>query len=691
MTMREILKPMKELWATIKKQMGTVSFPGWLFVILMVFYNELMMHLWITEEINWWRLLALVLFSLGCGCVFGLISALVPSEKAAKWTAVGISLLVTTVWLTMYFVSDAYQVFMTPNTIVGGAGGVAKDYMELIVSLLLRNLWRIGLMLLPSLLYGMFCRCQRSGWKVRMHLALIASYLYLLGGVVSKGPAGDSARFDAAYNFDSAVRYLGLNVAMALEAGGASASEEAPAFVAVPAAPQQQTPAAVQQPQLQETIPAEEEAVVYGDQVIAGIDYGALAAKEGNSSVKAVYEYLDSLPVAKQNEYTGLFAGKNLILISAEAFTAEVIDPVMTPTLYRMANEGIRFTEYYQPAWGASTTGGEFSNLMGLMPANGGSCMMEVRQQNMFLTMGKQLQAQGYYSTAYHNHDYDFYDRDLTHTHIGYDQYLAKFGGLEGITMEWPESDLEMIDISVEQYIDKQPFSIYYMTVSGHSVYSQKTHAQARKNYDKVAHLDCSETVKCYLAAQLEFEAAMASLVQQLEEAGIADDTVIVISTDHYPYGLERSNTWKNSVDHLSELYGVDYCDKFTRDHNALIIWSACLEDMDLQVDTPVFSLDILPTLSNLFAVEYDPRLLAGRDVLSDAEPIVFWPDYSWVTDKGTFDMSKNTFTPREGVVVEEGYVERIQAIVTNRISHSIAVQNLDFFNYLYAAMHPNE
>lgn len=239
-----------------------------------------------------------------------------------------------------------------------------------------------------------------------------------------------------------------------------------------------------------------------------------------------------------------------------------------------------------------------------------------------------------------------------------------------------------MIDISVPQYIEQQPFSIYYMTVSGHCGYSLKANAMSRKNYDLVDY-DGSETVKCYLAAQLELEMAMESLIRQLEEAGIADDTVIVISPDHYPYGLERSSTWKNTENYLNELYGVTEVDRFTRDSNALIIWSGCLEDKNLKVETPVYSLDILPTLSNLFGLNYDSRLLVGRDVFSDTEPLVLWPEYSWKTDKGTYDSGSRTFTPAEGVEVDDSYVDRIKAIVSNKISYSREVQNLKYFQVL--------
>ena len=239
-----------------------------------------------------------------------------------------------------------------------------------------------------------------------------------------------------------------------------------------------------------------------------------------------------------------------------------------------------------------------------------------------------------------------------------------------------------MIDITVPQYIDKQPFSIYYMTVSGHSVYTKKNH-MAGKNYDVVADMDVSEPVKCYYAANMELEYAMESLVRQLEEAGIADDTVIVIATDHYPYGLERSSAWENSKDYLPELYGVKKVDRFVRDHNALIIWSGCIEDMDIVVDTPVYSLDILPTVSNLFGVEYDSRLLVGRDVFSDAMPLVLWPNFSWVTDKGTYDSTTGIFTPREGETADEAYIDYVTALVKNKITFSKSVQNLDYYDTL--------
>ncbi|MDD5863087.1 MAG: LTA synthase family protein [Firmicutes bacterium] len=668
----------------IRGKVGEIPVPGWLFVLIMVLYNELMLHIWSGETFLAGRMLALTAFALGFGGVLALLVSLLPSARAEKWGAVIVSVLVSIVCLTEYFILDAYKSFMAPATVIGGAGGVAGDFLDIVISLVARNLWRIALILLPVVLYGVFCQSRRTSWKLRGALAAGTVVLYLLGFGCAFGLTNDAARFREAYDFDSVVRVFGLNMALTLDIGRSAAPEQEPSFLAVP----EPAPAPTEQTEAAESLPeTTEPPVVYEPNVLKGVDFEALAASEKSGNIASIHSYVASQTPTMQNEYTGLFKGKNLILITAEAFTSEVIDPELTPTLYRLANRGIRFTDYYQPAWGASTTSGEFSNLIGLVPTNGGSCMKETIQQNFFLTMGHQLQKQGYTSIAYHNHFKDFYDRDRTHVPLGYDQFLARYGGLEGLSPIWPESDLEMMDITVPQYIDKQPFSIYYMTVSGHCPYGRNENAMTAKNYDKVQDMDCSETIKGYYAANLELEYAMESLVNQLEAAGIADDTVIVLATDHYPYGLERSSAWHNATDLLKELYGVESYDNFIRDHNTLIIWSGCIEDKGIQVDDPVYSLDILPTLSNLFGVEYDSRLLVGRDVFSDAEPLVLWPNSSWKTDLGTYNASTGKFTPAEGVQVDGDYVKRISAIVTNKINYSREVLNLDYFRWLSSAL----
>lgn len=678
--------PQTKAQAKVKKK--KTRLPGPLFVVLMTVFNELMLYFWVPGPFEIGQLVQVLLFALSFGTVLGCIASFFGRGKAA---AVLLSLLVTVLCGLEFFIHDAYQCFMTFQTVLAGADGIATGFASVVASLILRNLWRIALMLLPIFLYAVGGRSRRFRPGKRMLMATAAFLLYALSLFAVEQFAVDAAKLRDAYNFNTAVRSFGLNMGLTLDLINSVSGQEDGDFVTVTPTEEPPEEAPTEGGSLpHETVPEEtaaptEPPITYGENVM-DFNFAALAEDESQAAVAKIHSYVASLKPSSQNEYTGLFAGKNLILISAEAFSAEAIDPELTPTLYRLATEGIEFTDYYQPAWGGSTSTGEYSNLVGLVPADGIESIKESVQQDLFLTIGNQLQALGYHSAAYHNHSYTYYDRHKTHVNFGYDTFTGMRNGMEaGVKDQWPESDLEMMEFTVQQYIDKQPFSVYYMTVSGHALYNQPGNNMARKNYDVVADMDASEAIKCYISTQLELEYAMESLVRQLEEAGIADDTVIVLATDHYPYGLEKSSTWGNDEDYLAELYGYAYSNVIQRDHSALIIWSGCIEGENIQVDDPVYSLDILPTLSNLFGVDYDSRLLIGRDVFSDAEALVLWPDYSWKTDKGTYVSGR--FTPAEGVEVSEDYVETICAAVKNKITYSKSVAEKDYFNYLAELM----
>lgn len=672
----------------IKEKLGKFPIPAWLFAILAVLYCETIFHLWITEDFSAGRFAAVLAFALGFGGILAQIVSFIGHKKWGKWVSAALVAIVSVFYIVEYFVKDAYVTFMTMGTLLGGAKGVATDFIDVVLSLVARDFWRILVFLLPVIVYAALAKPVATSWRLRWFGLVLAIVAYIGGWGIVKAVGEDTARFGSAYNFDSAIHCFGLNMGFTLDALNSGSTEDEGEFVMVETPAPTPSPTEAQSGEepadAGETEPVE---AAYGPNIM-DFDFAALADSESNSRIANIHRYVSTVEPTMQNEFTGLFKGKNLILITAEAFSKEVIDPELTPTLYRLANKGIRFDDYYQPMWGGSTSSGEFSVLTGLVSASGTNSIKESRQQELFLSIGKQLQKEGYYSIAYHNHLYNFYDRDKTHTYYGYDTYIGMHTGMEeGVKEQWPESDLEMMDFTVQQYIDKQPFSVYYMTVSGHCRYNFLGNKMSKKNQDAVQDLDCSETVKAYIACQLELEYAMESLVRQLEEAGIADDTVIVLSTDHYPYGLENSATWGNKQDYIAELYGYDPKNHVERDHNALIIWSGCIEDMDLHIEDPVYSLDILPTLSNLFGVNYDSRLIVGRDVFSDAEPIVLWYDYTWKTDKGIYNSETQKFTPAEGVMVDDGYVKHIKDIVYNKIYYSREVQNTDYFNYLWKAM----
>lgn len=673
-----------------QKNRKRIVIPSGLFLIGTLAYYEVLLHLWTNTGIDVQRLLVVATFGLCAGALLAFLDGLLPA-KAGKWVAVGIAVVLAVLYVAELLINEYFQNFMPLSMMLAGGAGVAGTFMHEVFKLIFSHILHIAAVLLPIIAFAVWADCGKVGWQLRIALLGAVAGLYGIGVMLVCTVGGYATGLIGAPDFDSTVRNFGLSIALPLEiyetVTGAERGpqfemefeivEEATEATEAPTVPPATDPLSTGPEE--ETEPPTEPPAEPQPHVLP-LDFAALAEDEPYGTIAKMHRYVDSLTPSMENDYTGLFEGKNLILITAEAFTGEFINPELTPALYRMMTEGIYFTDYYQPGWGAGTTGGEFSNVVGMMPY-GGKCMEESYQQDLFLTIGNQLQEAGYRSAAYHNNSYTYYSRHLTHKKLGYDEFIGYGNGMEkGVKKQWPQSDLEMFSYIIPQWVDsEEPFSLYFMTVSGHSSYKFNEHAVAKRYRDQVADLPYYDAVKCYIAANLDFEASMAFLIEALEEAGIADDTVVVISSDHYPYGLNAAN--------LNNYFGEDTTSEMVRDQNQLIIWSGCLEDQDIVVDTPVYSLDVLPTLSNLFGVEYDSRLLPGRDVFSDAEPLVFWTDYSWKTDKGSYNNGTRTFTPNEGVEVDESYVKNVSARVRNIYTYCRTVQQSDYFNYVSKAL----
>jgi phosphoglycerol transferase MdoB-like AlkP superfamily enzyme len=178
--------------------------------------------------------------------------------------------------------------------------------------------------------------------------------------------------------------------------------------------------------------------------------------------------------------------------------------------------------------------------------------------------------------------------------------------------------------------------------------------------------------------------------MEQLEAAGIADDTVIVLTTDHYPYGLVE-----NGQDYYVELSGInDTVNDVSRYKNSLILWCGSMEE-PVVVDTPCSSIDIVPTLCNLFGIAYDSRLYSGRDVFAEnytpykastSMPLVVFPmgnSYSWITDAGVYDANKGVFTPYEGVQVSDNYVDTVSLLASAKFAYAKQVLQRDYYGII--------
>lgn len=410
---------------------------------------------------------------------------------------------------------------------------------------------------------------------------------------------------------------------------------------------------------------------------ITNIDFKKLSENEEDEEVKEMHKYFASMEPTKKNEYTGMFEGKNLVVLVGESFSSLAIREDLTPNLYKLYNEGFQFDNFYTPVFPVSTADGEYMTDTALIPKEGVWSFKEIAGNYMPYSYANVFESLGYSSNAYHNHKATFYERDKYIDTMGYNSYLAVGTGLENRmdASKWPNSDYEMIDVTTDDYINNDKFLAYYMTVSGHLNYTTTGNAMVRRNWDAVKDLPYSDKAKGYLAANIELDKAVGELIKNLEEAGKLEDTVIVISGDHYPYGL--------TLEEINEISTYERDDKFEKYHMPLMIWSGSMKE-PIKIEKLGTSIDILPTVLNLFGVEYDSRLLIGKDILSDSDPLVIFADRSFITDKGKYNAVTGEFIANDGEQIEEGYVDKINSVIYRRFQMSRLILEKDYYRKVF-------
>ncbi|MBR3308217.1 MAG: sulfatase-like hydrolase/transferase [Lachnospiraceae bacterium] len=421
------------------------------------------------------------------------------------------------------------------------------------------------------------------------------------------------------------------------------------------------------------------------------IDFAALKNESNDEIVKALCDYFGAKESMEVNEYTGLFKDYNLIYICAEAFSDYGIDPEITPVLWDMAHSGIVLHNYYN-SYINTTTNGEFSLDLSLWPdvsrtADRGAAAGSFPQSAalyMPFGLGKLFTAEGAVAYGYHDYLGDYYKRRLSWANLGYEQ--LKFMD-EGMTFSsyWPASDLEMFEQSMEDYVNEDRFHANYMTFSGHGPYRPSNEMYVRNIaevtnrgiYDKYSDI----TVIGYFCGEFELERAMEYMLKRLEEAGKLENTVIVLSGDHFPYQVPESA--RKDLNHGEELDTV-----FEQYHSTCIIYNAGLKE---PIDCYEYccNVDILPTVLNLMDIPYDSRLLMGTDVFSDGVHRARLYNGSFLTDYVYYD--KNSGEARYvyegdelGEEELEAYFEAMRDYTEKEYVASINMLKTDFYLYVW-------
>ena len=416
----------------------------------------------------------------------------------------------------------------------------------------------------------------------------------------------------------------------------------------------------------------EPEEIVYGDNALE-IDFNSL--QSNNKDIQKLNAYMATETPTNKHQYTGMFEGKNLIFILAEGFNETAVDKDRTPTLYKMINEGFVFNNFYSPVH-LSTTGGEFQATTGLVPTQSTLNIWKKETPTIAYGLGNAFGNIGYDVQSYHDWTYTYYKRNITMKTLGFSDYTGCGNGLEKLmSCSWLPSDIDLINVTTPDYLGQDGnFVTYYVSVSGHSPYNSSSNI-ARKYLDQIEG-DYSTPVKYYLASQMELDRMVEQLIINLEESGQLEDTVIALVGDHYPYTL--------TTEEMNEISNYEKDGIVEVNKSNFIIWNSEMEE-PIVVDKLGSQIDVLPTLLNLFAIEYDSRLIVGKDILSDTGCLAIFSNYSWVSDYGTYYANKKQFVLKDGKKLDnlEEYVKAINNRVSNAYSISKMILDTDYYTYV--------
>ena len=360
--------------------------------------------------------------------------------------------------------------------------------------------------------------------------------------------------------------------------------------------------------------------------------------EETDPTKKTLDQYFLSRKIAQPNEYTGYFEGKNVIVIMLESVNNIILNSEYYPNFSKILEHSWYWENNYSPRNACATGDNEFSGMTSIYALNT-SCTSNVYPNNEYFTSIFNVFKNSQYTvTSYHDLDSTYYARDIFHKAMG---SMAYYDGNDlGISfdssncLEWP-SDVEFVEKASAIFTQNTPFMAWLTTVTPHQPYDGPS-TYGDKYLSLFEDTNYSMELKRYMSKLKVTDDALGALINSLEQKGILQDTVIVLYGDHYPYGLVDSD--------VASVVDYDIHDFYEIERTPFVIYNSELEPVTFSSKTSY--INILPTLANLFNLDYDPRFYFGEDLFSpDFSNRVVFADSSWEDNIARYDARSGLVT----------------------------------------------
>ena len=348
---------------------------------------------------------------------------------------------------------------------------------------------------------------------------------------------------------------------------------------------------------------------------------------------KDLDDYYENKETDPDNEMTGIYEDKNLILIQLESIDTWMVNDIAMPFFSKLQKDGVNFTNFYAPKFLASSTFNTecIVNTGLITPIN--SAKLAYYTENSYpYSLPSLFKEKDYAVESYHRSVAAIYNRGATHMNWGYTQYNTGYM----MNMENLDLDTHMM-MGYDKFVKDEKFMSFIITYSGHGPYSADS-VEVNSYYDIIKSQlpkDAEEEYIYALCHAYETDQFIKQLYEKLEADGKLEDTVLIFYTDHYDHYVSDEDIL---VKYKDGIYDYNLWSKLP-----FVIYSK--DTPAMSVDKTVSSIDILPTIVNLFNLNTDGRYYIGNDAFSENGGYAFFKNYSWVEGGTYFNVDTDTST----------------------------------------------
>lgn len=393
------------------------------------------------------------------------------------------------------------------------------------------------------------------------------------------------------------------------------------------------------------------------------------------TSAKKNSEKIDSFFEARsqhaENDMTGIFKDKNLLVIQLESFEKRLVTDELCPNIKKVMSESIVFGNYYGMRFGAEPTiGNEIAVNTGFYATSDYTASSDLVGSYFPYSLANSFTNDGYSANVYHENLANFYDRDKSELAFGYKKYNSFHDMTDKDIVFEDDYVIADCDDLYEPITGGSRYMNYVIGFSTHPPYvldnerweSIERYNEALKRHPELKKYDTSSQDDVYKVFATMTDDMVGRLLERMEEDGRLDDTVILFVADHA------------NVNSLSENTGADYM----RVQNLpCFIYAKGIQPQT--VDKVCSNIDLLPTIINMFGIDNGGSYI-GNDIFDESsEGLAYLPSFDWVTDKCMYvgGVVAENYTDEE---ITDEYIDKINAEVQERIE----VNNLVLYSEYY-------